>query len=147
MIAVDTNVLVYAHTPNDLHHADARAALQWLAASGRPWAIPLPSLVEFARLASHPRVLNRSLDETCVAVDCMVAAPGCRVIALGDGGWPELRRALVDGNASGNLAFDAHIVAICRTNGVAALLTEDRDFQRFRGLRVLRLSDDWRAEA
>jgi predicted nucleic acid-binding protein len=38
-----------------------------------------------------------------------------------------------------NLAFDAQVVALCREAGVTALLTEDRDFDRFRGFRTLRL--------
>ena len=147
MIALDTNILVYAHTPRDPHHSEARTALNWLAASGRSWAIPLPSVVEFARLASHPRILNRSIEETCGALDALVKAPGCQIIALPDSGWSDLREALLDGHALGNLVFDAHIVAVCRANGVGALLTEDRDFQRFRGVRTVRLSDDWKTRA
>ena len=48
-------------------------------------------------------------------------------------------RGASDGDAAGNLAFDAQIVAICREGGVSELLTEDRDFDRFRGFRTVRL--------
>jgi predicted nucleic acid-binding protein len=50
-----------------------------------------------------------------------------------------LDEAIRTGDASGNLVFDAQLVAVCRENGVTALLSEDRDFDRFRGLRVERL--------
>jgi predicted nucleic acid-binding protein len=42
-----------------------------------------------------------------------------------------LHAALEEARATGNLAFDAQIVAVCREHGVRALVTEDRDFRRF----------------
>jgi predicted nucleic acid-binding protein len=36
--------------------------------------------------------------------------------------------------------FDAQIVAVCRETGVSELLTEDRDFDRFRNFRTRRLA-------
>ena len=50
-----------------------------------------------------------------------------------------LAEAIREGNAVGYLPFDAQIAALCREHGVSALLTEDRDFDRFRGLRTERL--------
>lgn len=44
-----------------------------------------------------------------------------------------------DSTASGNLAFDAQIAAVCREHGVAEILTEYRDFARFDGVTPLRL--------
>ena len=45
-------------------------------------------------------------------------------------------RAVLAGQASGNLAFDAHIAALCVEHGVSELWTLDRDFARFPGVRV-----------
>ena len=50
-----------------------------------------------------------------------------------------LLEAIREAGAIGNLVFDAQIVALCRENGVSRLLTEDRDFNRFKGLDVERL--------
>ncbi len=36
----------------------------------------------------------------------------------------------------GNLLYDAQIVAVCRENGVSDILSEDRDFSRFRGVNL-----------
>ncbi|MEN8150330.1 MAG: PIN domain-containing protein [Planctomycetota bacterium] len=36
----------------------------------------------------------------------------------------------------GNLVFDAQIAAVCLENGARTILTEDRDFARFRRLTV-----------
>jgi hypothetical protein len=40
------------------------------------------------------------------------------------------------GRASGNLVHDAHIAALAIEHGVRELLTLDRDFARFPGLRT-----------
>jgi len=39
-------------------------------------------------------------------------------------------------SAAGHLVHDAHIAALCLEHGVSELLTGDRDFSRFPGLRV-----------
>lgn len=47
-----------------------------------------------------------------------------------------LRRTVLGGRASGNLAHDAHIAALLREHGVEEIWTADRDFARFAGLQV-----------
>ena len=37
---------------------------------------------------------------------------------------------------AGDLMHDAHIVALCREHGASELLTGDRDFTRFTGLKI-----------
>lgn len=143
MIAVDTNILIYAHNPADALHAPALDALRYLSRSDRSWAVPLPCLVEFFRLATHPRVLGRPIDRVLAAIDALIGAPGCRIIALSPSEWPAFATIVLDAKARGNLAFDAHIAAACRSNGVRAILSEDRDFRRFDGLVSCTLADDW----
>ena len=48
-----------------------------------------------------------------------------------------LAEAIREANAVGNLVFDAQVVAVCREGGVSELVTEDRDFNRFKGLNVV----------
>lgn len=50
-----------------------------------------------------------------------------------------LVEAIEEAQAVGNLVFDAQIAALCRESGVRMLLTEDRDFERFTGLKIERL--------
>jgi predicted nucleic acid-binding protein len=40
----------------------------------------------------------------------------------------------------GNLVFDAQIAAVCLEHGATTLLTEDRDFSRFRGITTVSLA-------
>jgi predicted nucleic acid-binding protein len=50
---------------------------------------------------------------------------------------PEVMDALLrQSGVAGNLVHDAHIAALCLEHGVNELVTADRDFLRFGGLRV-----------
>ena len=77
--------------------------------------------------------------EACRAVERLLASPSLRILFPGERFWPLLSEALNEADARGNLAFDAQIVAVCRECGVSTLLSEDRDFTRFRGFAVSRL--------
>ena len=141
MIAVDTNVLVYAHRPESPKHHSACSRVIELAELTAQWAIPVFCLTEFMRLVTHPRLFDspHSADEACNAVSRLLASPRLTLLRPGPD-YPELLfEAIREANAVGNLVFDAHIVALCREHGVSRLLTEDRDFDRFKGLRTERL--------
>ena len=55
MIAVDTNVLVYAHRAELPLHEAARSRLVAFAESPARWAIPVSCLGEFIRVTYHLR--------------------------------------------------------------------------------------------
>ncbi len=98
--------------------------------------IPVFCLGEFLRVVTHPRLFDPlfGITEACDALDRVLTSPSLTVLTPGDRFWPLLSRATNDAHAIGNLVFDAQIVALCREAGVSALLTEDRDFDRFPGL-------------
>lgn len=141
MIAVDTNILVYAHREELVRHADARARLVEMAEGHARWAIPIFCVGEFLRVVTHPRLFDPpfGIDEACEALGRVLASPSLVVLTPGEHFWPLLATAVRDGRAGGNLVFDAQIVALCREGGVSALLTEDRDFDRFPDFRTVRL--------
>lgn len=141
MIAVDTNVLVYAHREELPQHRPARRRLVELAESPARWAIPVFCLGEFLRVVTHPRLFHPPFEigEACEALDRVLGSPSLVVLTPGDRFWPLLSRAANEARATGNLVFDAQIVALCREGGVSALLTEDRDFDRFPGFPTLHL--------
>ena len=138
MIAVDTNILVYAHREELPQHAVARARVTALAEGDAPWAIPVFCLGEFIRVVTHPRLFDppHTIDEACGALDRVLESPSVRILNPGDRFWAMLGKAVRDAAATGNLVFDAQVAALCRESGVSALLTEDRDFDRFPGLRT-----------
>jgi predicted nucleic acid-binding protein len=56
LIAVDTNILVYAHRAESPHFARASAWLKRLAEGRSVWAIPWPCLHEFLSVVTNPRI-------------------------------------------------------------------------------------------
>jgi toxin-antitoxin system PIN domain toxin len=144
MIAVDTNVIVYAHRAGSSRHTRARTWLGYLAEGEAPWAIPVFCLGEFIRIATHRRVFDppSTLPQAIDAVDAMLESPSVRLLAPTSVHWPLLRAALLAGDATGNLVFDAQIAALCREHGIERILTEDRDFTRFSFLKVVSLAEE-----
>jgi hypothetical protein len=141
VIAVDTNVLVYAHREELPQHRRARARLIELAEGPARWAIPVFCLGEFLRVVTHPRLFDPPFEirDACDALGRVLRSPSLVVLSPGDRFWPLLSQAADDAHAIGNLVFDAQIVALCREAGVRVLLTEDRDFDRFPGFSTLHL--------
>ena len=58
MVAVDTNILIYAHRADSPWHARADQVIAELAEGSSLWAIPWPCLHEFLAVVTHPRVYD-----------------------------------------------------------------------------------------
>lgn len=143
MIAVDTNILLYAHFRRFPEHAKARGWLRALAEGNAPWALPVFCVGEFLRVATHARAMDRpsSVETAWTAVDNLLGSPSVRVLLPGSRFLPVLSEVLREGDARGNLVFDAQIAALCIEHGATRLLTADRDFSRFRRIRIVGLSE------
>lgn len=138
MIAVDTNILVYAHRRDSPFHDRAAARVRELAEGRAPWAIPWPCLHEFFSIVTHPRIYAppSTPDQALAQIEAWLESPSLVLLAEGAGYWPMLRGALADGKVAGPLVHDARIVGLCREHGVRELWTVDRDFSRFHPLRT-----------
>jgi uncharacterized protein len=138
MIAIDTNILVYAHRAEAPHHAAARNLVTQMAASPTPWALPWPCLYEFIKVVTHPRIFDppTPLEDALAVVESLAAAPSVVLLGHGPTHLGHLRRVADDGQPVGSLIHDAHIVALALEHGIEELLSSDRDFRRFRGLTV-----------
>jgi hypothetical protein len=138
MIAVDTNLLVYAHREDSPWHETAYVRLAELAEGRGPWAIPWPCLHEFLAIVTHPRIYNppTPLKIALEQVDAWLESPSLVLLAEAPGYWPELRATLQTGRVAGPLVHDARVAALCQSHGVRELWTADRDFSRFPSLMV-----------
>jgi toxin-antitoxin system PIN domain toxin len=134
-------VLGCAHREELAPHRAARSRLVKLAERDDVWGIPVFCLTEFARAATHARIFDPpfSVPEMYTAIERLLASPSVRLLHPGERFAGLFLAAMKDANAAGNLVFDAQIVAVCREQGVRALLTEDRDFARFPGFATERL--------
>ena len=138
MIAVDSNILVYAHREDSAWHAAAYEAVAHLAEGRAGWAIPWPSIHEFLAIVTHARIYAppTPLAAALEQVDAWLEAPGLVLLGETEGYWPVLRESLHVGRIAGPAVHDARIAALCAHHGVRELWTADRDFGRFPGLKV-----------
>ncbi len=138
MIAVDTNILLYAHREESPWHEVALGQITLLAEGRNPWALPAPCLHEFLSIATHPRVfepptpLARAIDN----VVGLLESPSVVVLAEGDGYWKTFFEIVGKANLAGPKIHDARIAALCLFHHVDELWSADRDFSRFPDLRV-----------
>ena len=93
MIAVDTNILVYAHREDAQWHDVAHDRLTGLAEGRAPWAIPWPCLHEFLAIVTHPRIYAppTPADAAIDQVDAWLESPSLTLLAESEGYWPDLR--------------------------------------------------------
>lgn len=138
MIALDTNILVYARRAETPHHADAVRLLRELAEGSTPWALAWPCIYEFLRVVTHRAVFAppTPLDAALQDLGSLLASPSLVLLGEGPAHAGLLERTVREGRATGNLVYDAHIAALALEHGVRELWTTDRDFARFPGLRV-----------
>jgi toxin-antitoxin system PIN domain toxin len=133
VIAVDTNLLVYAHRSDSEWHAAAARCIEDLANARAPWAIPWPCLHEFLAVVTHPRIFMppSTLDAALEQVTAWLESPSLVLLTEGPSYFSKLSALLTKGRVVGPRVHDARIAAICAEHEVTELLTADRDFSRF----------------
>jgi toxin-antitoxin system PIN domain toxin len=138
MIAVDTNILVYAHRAEAPFHQAAYACIKDLAEGTQPWGIPVSCLHEFLAVVTNPKVFKpaSSVAQATTQVDAWLASPQAHVLHSGTHHWSTLSGLAHSAKLQGGQFHDARIAAICLEHGVRELWTADRDFSRFKGLKT-----------
>ena len=133
MIAVDTNILVYAHREDSPWHAKALEKVTSLANSGAPWAITWPSVHEFIAIVTHPKIYDppTPLTTALATIEAWQASSQLRFLGEGLGYFEKLSAQATAAMIRGPKIHDARIAAICLNHGVKKLWTGDRDFSSF----------------
>ena len=133
MIAVDTNVLVYAHRRDSAFYRGAAEALRTLVEGRAAWAIPWPCVHEFLAIVTHPRIYNppTPVADATEQVRVWLEAPSVVLLHEAADHGRVLSELSVSTNTTGPRIHDARIAAICVANGVRILWSADRDFGRF----------------
>ncbi len=139
MIAVDTNVLVYAHRREARVSAAAHALMTDIAQCDRPWAIPWPCCYEFLSVVTNRRIWKDRATPPKKAwrqFQAWSESPSNRLIGETENFKVVLQRFVDRPRVVGGVIHDARIAAICVAHGVETLLTRDRDFSLFPELRT-----------
>jgi uncharacterized protein len=134
VIAVDTNVLVYAHRREPVEHGRASELLRELAEGSGSWSIPWPCAYEFFSVVTNPRIWREAAstpEQAWLQLEAWFDSPAVRLLAE----TPDFPALLAEfarrPRVRGPVIHDARVAAICMAHGVDRLLTRDRDFALF----------------
>ena len=139
MLAVDTNILVYAHRREAREHPAASRVVRELAEGEVPWALPWPCIYEFFSVVTNTRLWKAGASEPQAAwaqIDAWLGSPSLHLLRETDDFAAVLAGFVQRARVRGPIVHDARVAALCVAHGVEALLTRDRDFSLFGELAV-----------
>ncbi len=136
MILADVNVLVYAHREDLPQHERYSAWLAEEIESGVSYALCDASLTGFIRIVTNGRIFDQPtpLQVAFEAVENLREQPGAVHLSPGARHWPLFTDLCSAVGARGNDIPDAYLAALAIESG-SELVTADRGFERFPGLR------------
>lgn len=138
MIAVDTNILVYAYRLEAPLHDTAFAAIAGLAEGHATWAIAWPCVHEFLSVVTNAKIFANcaGVEKAFWQISEWRRSGNLKFLAESDGHLATLQDIVIPGKARGGQIHDARIAAICLQHGVSELWTADRDFSRYPALKT-----------
>ena len=138
MIAVDTNLLVYAHRAGLPEHPAARRALGWARNDIRGWGLALPCIAEFWSVVTHPASAGgpSTPQQAYNFLAALVIQAEASVWLPRDDFWDRLARLAVHLGVQGPRIFDLQIALTAFENGASELWTHDSGFLSVPGLPV-----------
>ena len=138
MIAVDTNILVYAHRPEMPFHDRAREVLEMALMKPEPLAVPWPCVHEFLAVVTNQRIFREPtpIDMALDALRGLQQSLDGGFLGEGDGYLEMLDTLARPARLQGPVIHDAGIAAICGYHGIRELWSADRDFSLFPTIRV-----------
>jgi hypothetical protein len=133
----DVNVLLYAANSASAQHASAKGYMEDCYNTHQPIGYAWIALLGFIRLSTRRGILATPLavDQCLGAVDILLNHPAACIVHPTERHAGILGRLLLGAGSAGNLTTDAHLAALAIEHN-AELVTFDRDFERFAGLRV-----------
>jgi len=137
MIALDTNILVYAHRAGVPEHSAAKRSIEEVAGSAGGWCIPFPCIAEFWAVVTHPGSSGRPSRprEARQFLDNLVAA-GAKILYPRSGAMERLTELAVRLNIEEARIFDLQIGLICQDGGAREIWSHDCNFIAVPGLVV-----------
>ena len=137
MIAIDTNLLVYAHRAATAEHRAARLAIE-RAAAASAWGFPSPVVAEFWSVVTHPAAEGRpSKSGEARRFLSALADAGAEVWSPGAGFGLRLAQLADDLGVVGNRIFDLQIALCAFEGGARELWSHDTRFVTIPGLRLV----------
>lgn len=132
----DVNVLVYAHREDAPEHIRYRDYLEREINTGEVFALTRFILSGFLRIVTHPKIFvpPTPLKDALFFANQLASHPHAVFPQPSARQWSAFQRLCEQANVKGNLIPDAFIASIAMDSG-CTLVTTDRDYGRFSGLR------------
>jgi predicted nucleic acid-binding protein len=136
VIAIDTNLLIYAHRSGLAEHRAAKRALQKASEDARGWGIPFPCIAEFWSVVTHPESERggSAPSKTRDFLRALVPEAGAKVWTPSEGCWERVTSLAVNFGVRGPRVFDLQIALTAYDNGATETWTHDRGFLTVAGM-------------
>ncbi len=138
MIAIDTNLLVYAYREDSEFYKTASENLRPVIEGSSAWALPWPCVHEFIAVVTSGKVYKPAspLPSALAFLESLFDSPQLHLLSESPGYFDKLREFSLAAGLSGPRIHDARIAALCLHHGVRELWTADRDFSLFPKLKT-----------
>ena len=138
MIIPDANLLIYAYDTASPYHRKAKTWWEHTLSQPEPVGIPWVVLIGLRRIITHPQICENpySVEEAENVVSSWFDMPQTQMIRLSNHAWRQFFGLLKEAGIGGNLTTDATIVLHAMEHS-ATVHTNDLDFQRFSGIRMV----------
>ena len=134
MIALDSNLLIYAHRREVPEHRLAREIVEEASGIEGGWVIPFPCAAEFWSVVTHPATGSTPAEATAF-LEALVRA-GAQIVGPRPGAGERILRLANDLAVNGRRIYDLQIALIAVEAGAREIWTNDRAFIRIPGLPV-----------
>jgi len=136
MKLVDLNILIYAINRACPQHTVIKQWWEEVLNGLDPIGLCWPVISGFLRITTNPRIFPRPLTvQTALEqIDQWLELPSVRIVGEPENHWLIMRSLLAKSGCAGNLTTDSHLASLAIGHG-AILVSCDRDFARFSGLR------------
>lgn len=136
MVLPDLSVLLAAHRSDSPMHEPCRSWLQALYAGDEAFGLCAPVLIGLVRILTHPSVFvpPDTHEQAFSFVHSLLSHPNGLLLNPGRDHVRLFEQLCRIGAATGDIVTDAYLAALALETG-ALLVSADRDFARFPGLR------------
>ena len=138
MIAIDTNLLLYAHREGAPEHDRARAAISKALDDPRGWGICVPTVLEFWSIVTNPKLPGGPSSAKVVThfFHYLITEGHGNIWTPGAGFGQRLMRWATSLKVRGKRIFDLQIALIAFEHGAQEIWTHDKHFASIPGVKV-----------
>ena len=135
MILIDANILLYAYDRDSPFYDTARDWLKQAMVKREELGFAWTTLLAFLRISAGG-FTQGTLRQAAEVVEELTSQSNVLIVSPTAAHWPIFKKLLLASQVTRNMVPDAHLAALAIEHN-AVLCTNDRDFSRFTGLKII----------